>query len=224
MLRCPLVSCKPILACALLLGAVLPVDDVRAAGFEIIYSFRGGSDGMGPYGGLYADAAGNLYGSTSGGGGNNGCGDNYGCGTVFKLAPDGTEAVLHAFGNADDGAAPFGNLIADKTGNLFGTTEGGGVYGAGTAFRVTPGGKEEILYAFTGGNDGGAPYAGLLLKDGVFYGTAIQGGTYGGGTVFMLTQKGSETVLHAFGSGHDGNGPRAGVIMDKAGNLYGTTV
>jgi uncharacterized repeat protein (TIGR03803 family) len=84
---------------------------------KILYTFKGGpGDGNYPYGSLFMDKKGNLYGTTVAGGADND-------GTVFKLAPDGTEKVLHSFTNTgNDGDGPLGNLVRDRAGNLYGTT------------------------------------------------------------------------------------------------------
>jgi uncharacterized repeat protein (TIGR03803 family) len=192
----------------------------------VLHAFTGGNDGDDPIGGLIKDSAGNLYGTTVNGGGT-GCG--YGCGTVFKLAPDGTETVLYAFTGGSDGAGPAAGLIKDSAGNLYGTTEGGGGtscnsgYGCGTVFEFAPDGTETVLHAFTGGNDGATPFAGLIKDSaGNLYGTTFLGGTYGGGVVFKVAADGTETVLHAF-TVKNGTNPFAGLIKDSAGNLYGTT-
>jgi uncharacterized repeat protein (TIGR03803 family) len=104
------------------------------AGYAELYGFRGGNDGAHPVAGLIADGTGALYGTTSSGG-------KYGAGTVFKLTPAGagyTESVLHAFkGSPSDGASPFGSLIADRTGTLYGTTQVGGANDAGTVFAIS---------------------------------------------------------------------------------------
>jgi uncharacterized repeat protein (TIGR03803 family) len=198
----------------------------------ILHVFAGGSDGALPFGGLVADKAGDLYGTTTEGGGA-GCSD-LGCGTAFKLAADGTETVLHAFTGGNDGANPFSALIADGAGNLYGATTAGGSTkcddGCGTIFKIAPDGETTVLYSFAGGADGQQPFGALIAdKAGNLFGTTAYGaGTgcvfgVGCGTVFELAPNGTETVLHAFKSGTDGAYPYAGLIADKAGNLYGTT-
>jgi len=115
-------------------------------------------------------------------------------------------------------------------GNLYGTTEGGGnsPYD-GIVFELKHSGNawsESILYSFTGGSDGGRPFAGLTIRDGNLYGTTISGGSGGGGVVFELQPSSTgwtETVLYAFKGHPDGANPEAGVIFDQSGNLYGTT-
>ena len=206
------------------------VFELTSGGSEtVLYAFCGQAkcaDGDQPIGGLIADANGNLYGTTSLGGAHND-------GTVFKLAPDGTQTVLHAFGGKpDDGAQPLASLIADKKGNLYGTTSLGGRHNDGTIFRLAPDGTETVLYSFKGTPDDGAqPLATLIAdKTGNLYGTTLAGGSTGCsgtgcGTIFKVAPGGGETVLYAFCQQPDctdGNAPYSGVTMDKEGNLYGT--
>jgi uncharacterized repeat protein (TIGR03803 family) len=181
----------------------------------MLYSFTNGSDGRWPYAGVILDEAGNLYGTTYEGGTGS-------YGTVFKLAPDGTETVLHAF-SGTDGGFPGAVLTLDAAGNLYGTTQGGGTSGNGAVFKLTPNGTETVLYSFTGENDGANPYSSPLLIDGKgnLYGTTCCGGAGGNGTVFEVAPDGNESVLHAF-SGSDGGFPVAGLIKDH-GYFYGTT-
>ena len=211
----------------------------------VLHSFGNGTDGYGPNAGVILDAAGNLYGTTEGGG-------THSQGTVFKLSPSEgggwTETVLHNFGNGTEAGAayPAAGLIFDAAGNLYGTSVLGGTYYSsstegGTVFELTPtvGGvwKETVLHSFGSGTDGNAPVAGVILDAaGNLYGTTEFGGTnlcgipqnYGCGTVFKLTPNAvggwTETVLHNFGNGTDGWDVIVGLIMDAAGNLYGTTV
>jgi uncharacterized repeat protein (TIGR02543 family) len=187
----------------------------------VMHSFGNGNDGQNPVGGLVSDSAGNLYGTTS----KNGL---YGKGTVFKLSPDGTETILHNFGNSNDGQTPLGNLIFDAAGNLYGTTSAGGIYGNGTAFELSPNGTETVLYNFGNGVDGQNPAAGLVFdSSGNLYGTTVNGGSFGGGTAFELSPYNGrccrESPVYSFGNGNDGRNPQAGLVFDSAGNLYGTT-
>jgi len=197
---------------------------------KVLHTFcssTGCRDGMTPNG-LIFDAAGNLYTSTSQGG-------NYGGGAVFRLAPSAsgqrTGKVLHSFGKGKDGASPYGELVFDAAGNLYGTTNRGGGYIGGTVFRLSPGANgtwnEKILHRFCPKSecqDGAYPYAGVILDAAdSLYGTTYYGGSYGLGTVFKLTpganDRWRETVLYD----SDGGNPDAGLTWDTVGNLYSTT-
>lgn len=198
---------------------------------SILYSFAGGCDGWGPEGGLISDSQNNLYGTTSAGGV---CNSDTGYGTIFKLAPSGTETVLYAFQLSADGGVPVGNLVGDGKGNLFGMTAYGGEAGAcggngcGVVFEIPAAGGETVLHMFQDGMDGSRPAAGLIMDgSGNLFGTTSEGGgsdCFGGscGTVFKLTQDGTETILYAFKGGADGCFPMASLISDSAGSLYGT--
>jgi uncharacterized repeat protein (TIGR03803 family) len=194
----------------------------------ILYAFQGGSDGGNPLGNIVSDADGNLFGATSAGGYMAGCGGN-GCGVVFEVSSAGNETVLHTFQGTSDGLQPDSGLMIDGSGNLIGTTSHGGGSancsgGCGALFKVTPDGTETILYAFQGGTDGCFPMAGLISDSaGNFYGTTEACGAVGYGTVFKVTPTGSETILHSFQAGSDGELPLAALVMDKSGNLFGTT-
>jgi uncharacterized repeat protein (TIGR03803 family) len=197
-------------------GVVFKLD---TAGQEtVVYSFPGTADGGNPMAGLIRDSAGNLYGTTYQGG-------TAGAGVVFKVSAAGHETVLYTFTGGSDGGYPQGGVIRDPAGNLYGTTVGGGAAGAGTVFKVDAAGGESVLYSFTGGADGGYPYASVVRDSaGNLYGTTVDGGTAGAGVVFKLDTTGQETVLHNFtGYPDDGGNPYAGVALDSHGNLYGTT-
>jgi len=178
----------------------------------------GAGDGIAPSAGLIADSNGNLYGTTLAGGA-------AGEGTVFKIAPDRSETILHSFTGGADGYSPEGGVIRDAAGNLYGTTSVGGSSNKGTIFKITPDAKESVLYAFTGGADGGNPM-GTLIADaqGNLYGTASSGGDKNKGVVFKFSAGGTQSVLYSFAGGSDGASPHAGLIMDDQGNLYGTTL
>jgi uncharacterized repeat protein (TIGR03803 family) len=139
-----------------------------------------------------------------------------------------TFTVFYSFtGYPENGVSPFGSLVMDPAGNLYGVTQAGGSpppLDGGTVFKLDPSGNESVLHSFTGG-DGSIPYAGLVIDTaGNLYGTTLFGGSSGYGTVFKLDPSGTETVLHSFtNSGGDGAYPFAGLLVDKVGNLYGTT-
>jgi len=202
----------------------------QAQTYKVIYNFTLNGTGFQPYAGLTMDAAGSLYGTTSGG--------VNGPGTVFELTPKGSGwvfSLLHRFGAVGDGALPWAGVAFGPDGTLYGTTASGGVSGNGTVFNLSPPTTicravtcpwtETVLYSFTGGNDAN-PALGDLVFDpaGNIYGTTIPAG---GGVVYQLAPSGNdwtENVLHTFGSPGDGAQPAGGVILDDAGNLYGTTV
>jgi uncharacterized repeat protein (TIGR03803 family) len=202
----------------------------------VLYSFAGKTSGGDPVASLIRDSAGNLYG-TALTGGDLRCGGGAGCGVVFKLSPDGVETVLHTFEGGQDGQAPYGALLRDSAGNLYGTTfEGGNACGpgaaaCGTVFKLDAAGNETVLYKFTGGTDGGAPLGGLIQDaEGNFYGSTELGGdltgangSLGCGVVFKLDPAGKETVLYSFTGGVDGSEAGSTLVRDAAGNLYGTT-
>jgi len=170
-----------------------------------------GTDGANPQAGLIQATDGNLYGTTSGGGG-------AGLGTVFKITPEGTLTTLHTF-LGTDGGNPQAGLIQAADGNLYGTTSAGGAENDGTVFKITLGGTLTTLYSF---NLSGYANAGLIqATDGNFYGTTSGEGP-GTGTVFRMTPAGTLTILHSF-DGPDGANPQAGLIQATDGNFYGTT-
>ncbi|HYK52701.1 MAG TPA: choice-of-anchor tandem repeat GloVer-containing protein [Candidatus Eremiobacteraceae bacterium] len=223
-------------------GTVFKLTPIGARYSEsILYRFTGGADGGFPSGGLIEDVSGALYG-LAGAGGNTGC--QQGCGVAYKLTPNGstyTESVLHTFmGGATDGATPnYTTLVADKAGDLFGTTIGGGDMlcdlGCGTAFELKPsshGYDESVLHFFSGPPDGAEPYGGPIFNvDGALYGTTELGGAInacqsssGCGTVYELApgQNGfTESVVYSFAGGADAFGPEQALVADKSGTLYG---
>jgi uncharacterized repeat protein (TIGR03803 family) len=196
-------------------------------------------DGAQPTAGVVFDGAGNLYGTTSGGGANR-------SGVVFSLTPHPngiwTRKVLYRFTGGKDGASPIAGVVLDSAGNLYGVTRAGGKSDSrcsgscGVVFRLkksaTGTWKEQVLHAFSG-KDGYWPLGNLAFDQaGSLFGTTWLGGNFnrcggfGCGVVFELTlnSKGgwNETVLWRF-AGNPGALPLAGVIFDAAGNLYGTT-
>ena len=182
-------------------------------------------DGSGPEAGVILGNDGNLCGVTAGGGPNwVSTINNLGAGVFFKLTPAGAETVTWNFGAGMDGQNPNGDLAVDAGGNFYGTTYGGGLYGGGTVFKITPTGQETVLWNFGSGTDGQQPFGSVVLgQDGNLYGTTTAGGTYSLGTVFRLTPAGVESVLWNFGATADGQAPKNRLIQGSDENLYGTT-
>jgi uncharacterized repeat protein (TIGR03803 family) len=194
------------------------VFEISPKGKETVLHVFSGTDGEVPYAGLIRDGAGNLYGTAAYGG-------TYGAGVVFKLDSSGNETILHTFSyGTTDGAFPYGTLIRDAAGNLYGTTENGGSGGGGIVFKLDPSGNETVLHNFAGGASDGATPRSALIRDaaGNLYGTTQLGGRANFGTIFRLDPTGHFTLLHSF-AGADGSLPYAGLTRDSAGNLYGTT-
>jgi uncharacterized repeat protein (TIGR03803 family) len=135
-----------------------------------------------------------------------------------------TEVILHDFGTSPPKGGQANALITDPSGNLYGTTRNGGLYGDGVLFKLDASSRETVLYTFTGGADGGTPYANVTLDSaGNVDGTTSAGGTSNAGVVFVVNPSGQETVLYSFTGGLDGSEPETGVVLDGSGNLYGTT-
>ena len=197
-----------------------------------LFSFGGlQHEGYGPLGPLAFDGAGNVYGTTLGGGD----APPTGAGTVFKLKPNTsgtwTEQVLYSFQGESDGGFPQSGVVIDTAGNLYGTAPGGA---SQVAFKLSPGQKggwtETVIHTFSGTGDGVRPASSLIFdRAGNLYGTTESGGTYGYGTVYELSPAAdgtwTETILHSFaGPPYDGYEPQASLTVDAMGNLYGTTV
>jgi uncharacterized repeat protein (TIGR03803 family) len=215
--------------------------------FTLLYTFTGGTDGGNPLGSLVFDATGNAYSTVSSGGAN-------GFGAVFELTPPAhpnrgkawTEKVLYSFQAGSDGALPFGNVVFDAAGNIFGTTSIGGhshvgcLAGCGTIYELSPDGsgswKETVLHRLLDAfGDGAEPRDGLVMDAaGNLYGTTYEGGNnevcngYGCGSVFELSppvsgKRWSFKTLVDFNA-IDGALVRGGVTLDANGIIYGTTI
>jgi len=197
--------------------------------YSVIHRFIWGvTDGSNPWGSLILDGTGNLYGTTANGG-------TFGLGTVFEISPVGdgwSEKILSSFGRPPDVSVPFGALIFDESGNLYGTGSTGGVNNGGGVFQLRASGgngwKESVIYGFTCGNDGCGPGDNLVRDaEGNLYGTAFSGGENDAGLVYELAPSSSgtwvETVLHSFTGRSDGRYPVDGLTADGTGNLYGVT-
>jgi uncharacterized repeat protein (TIGR03803 family) len=192
----------------------------------VLHRFGFNKYGCCPQASLVMNPAGNLFGTAN---------------AAFELSPighDWKETLLHDFtGQNGDGFGPYAGVILDAAGNVYGTTEAGGGSnkcggGCGTVYQLSPTSdgkwKETILHRFQADWDGTYPGVGALILDsaGNLYGTA-DGGVTGYGVVFRLSPSSDghwkETILYNFKGGANGIQPSAGVVMDKTGNLYGTT-
>ena len=209
--------------------------------YDVLYKFRGGTDGKEPDAKVTVGRDGALYGTTLFGGGT-GC-NHEGCGIVFKLNPPPrfchnilctwNETVIHRFD--DDpahGVFPWADVVFDSAGTLYGTALGGGTGncpngGCGVVFKMAQSGGNwtySVIYNF-GDGDGAAPTAGLTLDSAEnLYGTTQYGGIHGFGNVFQLVRSGEGWTYHSlysFTGGDDGGLPIADVVLDAAGNIYG---
>jgi uncharacterized repeat protein (TIGR03803 family) len=190
----------------------------------ILYSFGTGSDGAVPLAAVKFDKAGNLYGTASAGG-------SYGYGTIFQLTLAGTtwtENILHDFQDADDGAVPYGGLIADKSGNFYGSATEGGTGGGGTIYELTPESGSwifTVLYSNPGWGVSGS-YRNLALDaSGNLYGTTHCDGADSAGTVYKLSlENGSWTYtsLYVFTGGTDGQYSYSNPVVE-GDHIFGTT-
>jgi uncharacterized repeat protein (TIGR03803 family) len=183
----------------------------------VLYTFTGGVDGASPDSGVIMDSAGNLYGTTFGGGAGF-------AGVVYKVNTANQETVVYSFRDGADGGAPYGGVIMDSAGNLYGTTSAAGAANAGVVYKINTSGQQTVLHCFTGAADGGTPYSGVVMDSGGnLYGTAYYGGTFDAGVVYKLNPSQQETVLYSFTGGADGDLPYSAVTLDSSGDVYGTT-
>jgi uncharacterized repeat protein (TIGR03803 family) len=193
----------------------------QAQTFTSLFSFDQ-TDGDNPYSALVLGANGNFYGTTS---------SEYGSdhGTAFEISSDGALTTLYTFcslPNCADGSYPVSGMTLSTDGNFYGVTNGGGSYGYGTFFKMSPEGTLTTLYSFCCAN-GTYPTGGVLQgANGNFYGVTSYGGTSGYGTIFEVTPAGVLTTLYSFCSHTnctDGSIPFGGLVQITNGTLYGTT-
>lgn len=196
------------------------------SGYRMLYSFAGGTDGINPQTSLIQGQDGALYGTT-------GWGGLFNEGTLFKINPDGSGyQVVYSFLGGNDGANPQASLLQGQDGALYGAATNGGVSHKGTLFKINPDGTGfQVVYSFTGSNDGSAsndgtnPVANLIQgNDAALYGTTANGGTSGIGTVFKIRPDGTGfQTLYSFTGINDGGNPTTGLIQGADGGLYGTS-
>ncbi|MFC5863503.1 choice-of-anchor tandem repeat GloVer-containing protein [Acidicapsa dinghuensis] len=227
--------CEPVggAFCPLGCGTVFKVN--REGRESVEYAFTGVAGEQYPQSNVIRDEEGNLYGNITN--------------VIYKIRPSGRETDLYQFTGNGDGGPPSGALISDREGNLYGVSSTGGqnecpYYNpstCGVVFKIDPRGHETVLYAFTGGADGGSPQGELVRdEEGNLYGTTLYGGALnslacfsnirggngalpiGCGVIFKVDRAGKETVLHQFDAYVDGYDP-TGLTRDRDGTLYGTT-
>ena len=194
---------------------------------SILHSFGNGTDGRAPLAGIVLDSAGNVYGTTDLGGSGSPQTCHGSCGTVYQLTPSNGGWVENVLVNFDvaNGQHPYGNLIIDGSGNLYGTTAIGGQNGGGVVYKLAPSGggfTYSVLYSFNScGSKGGL----AMDAAGNLFGVCYGGGANQDGWIFELVNCGQGCNLidlHDF-SGSDGMSPYGGPVLDSSGNLYGTT-
>ena len=192
----------------------------RNGEMKVLHSFGIGNDGYWPSSGLLLQPDGSLVGITNAGG-SSGCPQSDGCGTIFRLAPDGTETILHAFaGGTGDGSGPVGTPVRDLAGNLYGTTYYGGQVNKGAVYKIATDGTASLIYSFI--NPASYPNQGLTLdKQGNLFGTTQQYlGAYTG-AVFKIDTQSQESIVLDFSNG-PGNGTGIAGLLPYKGELYGT--
>jgi uncharacterized repeat protein (TIGR03803 family) len=199
--------------------------------FKVIHTFTGGTDGATGSAGRLLLHAGRLYGVATAGGA-------WGKGTAFELTPvkvgEWTLKTLYAFKGQPDAGFPYGALLLDASGNLYGTTYYDGANNLGSVYELSPIAasqwKEKVLYSFQGGSDGQNSLGNLVVDAaGNLYGTTSEGGaTCSCGTIFKLTPgtggNWTESIIHRFQGAPDGAFAYNGMVADGAGNFYGATV
>jgi uncharacterized repeat protein (TIGR03803 family) len=213
------------------LGTIYKIHPARGGAwtFNVIHAFTGGADGATGSAGRMILRHGRLFGAATAGG-------TYGSGVVFALTPRGSGEwdfrTIYSFKGQPDGSFPYGALLFDALGNIYGTTYYGGTNGIGAVYKLSPRPigewEENLLYSFQDGTDGNSPISNLVFDTaGNLYGTTSEGGL-GSGTIFRLSPIGGgqwiETVVHSFQGPPDGAFAYNGMVVDRFGNFYGATV
>src|SRR6266496_1394162 len=213
------------------LGTIYKIHQAQngAWSLKVIHAFTGGADGATGSAGRMILRHGHLYGAATAGG-------TYGSGVVFELAKTGVGEwdfrALYSFQGQPDGSFPYGALLFDASGNIYGTTYYGGTNGIGAVYKLSPRPvgewEENVIYSFQGGSDGNSPISNLVFDTvGNLYGTTSEGGL-GSGAIFKLSPIGVrqwiETIVHPFQGAPDGGFAYNGMVVDRFGNFYGATV
>ena len=213
------------------LGTIYKIHQLQGEtwALRVIHAFTGGADGATGSAGRMILRKGHLYGAATSGG-------TYGSGVVFELTPSGVGEwdfrTIYSFKGQPDGSFPYGALLFDSLGNIYGTTYYGGANDIGAVYKLSPRAigewNENVLYSFQGGADGNSPISNLIFGGaGNLYGTTSEGGL-GSGTIFKLTPAANgvwtESVAHRFRGPPDGAFAYNGMVADGAGSFYGATV
>ena len=187
-------------------------------GYLDVHDFGSGTDGRLPRGNVVLDSSGTLYGTASKGGQYASSGGN-----LWKLTSGGVYTALHDFGSGTDGQNPYASVCFDSSGNLYGTTDNGGVNSAGTVWKYSSTGVYTDVHDFGVGLDGQNPTGSITAdSNGNLFGTAGNGGATGNGMVWEMSSTGTFSDLYDFQNGTDSQSPSGNVSFDSFGNMYGT--
>jgi uncharacterized repeat protein (TIGR03803 family) len=213
-------------------GTIYKIHQVQSGAWtlDVIHTFTGGADGGTGSAGRMILRNGHLYGAATTGG-------TYGSGAIFELTPRGNREwdlrTIYSFRGQPDGSFPYGALLFDAAGNIYGTTYYGGANGIGSVYKLSRRSigewNENLLYSFQDdGVDGNSPISNLVFDGaGNLYGTTSEGGL-GSGTIFKLSPvsggQWAESVVHSFKGSPDGAFAYNGMVVDRFGNFYGATV
>ena len=196
------------------LGTIFRAADVGLGRVTVLHDFQQ-SDGANPTAGLTVAADGSLYGTTMFGGAGS-------VGTLFRYDPGAdTFATVYEF-HGTDGAIPQSEVLVTASGDIYGTTAGGGAHGNGTVFHVDPTGAFTTLHDFNSTDGSGSRGKLVEIAPGTFWGTASAGGANSRGTIFQIDASGGSATIHDF-SGADGSFPPVGLTPGVGGDLYGVT-
>jgi uncharacterized repeat protein (TIGR03803 family) len=197
-------------------GTIFKISKSGGSTFKVLRHLNA-TDGTYSQSDLIQAKDGNFYGMCYGGGANNN-------GTIFKITPDGKYTVLKSLSSPKDGSFPYGNLMQNSDGFLYGMARSGGANNAGTIFKISTSGSFSVIHSLIGATEGSTPNGGLVKgKDGNLYGMTYSDGPYKSGTVFKVTTAGKLTVLAAFDGSAKGSAPYESLIKGADSAYYGTT-